>query len=361
MTTKINAINTKHIYPDNNLKTLPHQSASMAFDGRSVNVASPDENQKTLPKSIRRSAEKVHRLLIENEFATLKSVIIGLGEPYQEDKKAVLKAMGEYPQLPNTEHREAVMRAEYPATEQLKEEYQNYISVLKRYGVQVIRPDSSLTNSFDYTCPRDIGFVIGNKIIIANMGVKSRSQEFETVRPYIEAIPDVEIIKIPEKAHAEGGDVIVMDRDLLVGINKRTNQEGYHFLRDTFEPLGYNVVPVYHEQLHLDCCFNPLGLGHALVHPKSLSDKNTESTMEVLKKQKWVTVTDTEREHLAPNVLSIAPNVIIGRKSPHLSRINSLLSDLGYTVEEVKFDGVPATGGSFRCASMALSREPLVS
>ena len=107
MTTKINAINTKHIYPDNNLKTLPHQSASMAFDGRSANVASPDENQKTLPKSIRRSAEKVHRLLIENEFATLKSVII----------------------------------------------------------------------------------------------------------------------------------------------NKRTNQEGYHFLRDTFEPLGYNVIPVYHEQL----------------------------------------------------------------------------------------------------------------
>jgi len=332
MTTKTNAINPKQFDPDNNLKTLP--------------------------ESIRRSAAKSHRLLIENEFATLKSVIIGLGEPYQEDKKAVLKAMGEYPQTPNTEHREAVLRAEYPTAEQLKQEYQNYVSVLKRYGVQVVRPDSSLANSFDYTCPRDIGFVIGNKIVIANMGVKSRSQEFETVRPYIEAIPDVEIIKMPEKALAEGGDVIVMGRYLLVGINKRTNRQGYHFLRDTFEPFGWNVVPVYHEQLHLDCCFNPLGLGHALIHPKSLLDKNPVSTMKVLKKQKWVTVTDEEREHLAPNVLSIAPNVIIGRKSPHLSRINSLLKDLAYTIEEVRFDGIPATGGSFRCASMALSRDP---
>ncbi|MDA3787695.1 MAG: arginine deiminase family protein [Desulfobacula sp.] len=361
MTTKINPINTKHIYPDNNFRTLPQQSDSMTFDGRNVNIASPDENQKTLPKSVQRNVENTHRLLIENEFATLKSVIIGLGEPYQEDKKAILKAMAEYPQIPNTEHREAVMRAEYPTTENLKEEYQNYISVLERYNVQVIRPDSSLANSFDYTCPRDIGFVIGNKIVIANMSVKSRCQEFETVQPYIEAIPDVEIIKMPEKAHAEGGDVIVMGRDLLVGINKRTNQKGYHFIGDTFEPLGYNVVPVYHEQLHLDCCFNPLGLGHALVHSKSLSDKNPESTIEVLKKQKWVTVTNTEREHLAPNVLSIAPNVIVGRKTPHLSRINSLLRDLGYTVEEVRFDGVPATGGSFRCASMVLSRESLVS
>jgi len=139
-----------------------------------------------------------------------------------------------------------------------------------------------------YTCPRDIGFVIGNKIVIANKGVRSRSQEFETVRPYIEAIADVEIIKMPEKALAEGGDVIVMGRYLLVGINKRSNRQGYHFLRDNFEPFGWNVVPVYHEQLHLDCCFNPLGLGHALIHPKSLLDKNPVSTMEVLEKQKWV-------------------------------------------------------------------------
>jgi hypothetical protein len=35
-----------------------------------------------------------------------------------------------------------------------------------------------------------------------------------------------------------------------------------------------------------------------------------------------------------------------------------LLKDLGYTIEEVTFDGVPATGGSFRCASMVLSRDP---
>lgn len=176
MTTKKN---TKHIYPDNNLRTLLQQSDSMTFDGRNVNIASPDENQKMLPKSVWRSVENTHRLLIENEFATLKSVIIGLGEPYQEDKKAVLKAMAEYPQIPNTEHREAVMRAEYPTTENLKEEYQNYISVLKRYSVQVIRSDSSLANSFDYTCPRDIGFVIGNKIVIANMGLRADAKSLK--------------------------------------------------------------------------------------------------------------------------------------------------------------------------------------
>lgn len=316
----------------------------------------PPENQLNSRPA---ATQRPHPLLIENEFAPLISVIIGLGEPYQEDKNAVLQAMGEYSQLPKTEHYEAVLRAEYPTADQLKREFAAFVAVLHRYGVQVSRPDPTLAYSFDYTCPRDIGFVIGNKMVVANMSVASRAEEFETIRPYLQTLPQLDLITMPENAHAEGGDVIVMGSDVLVGINQRTNEAGYQFLKNRFEPLGYAVHPVYHRQLHLDCCYNPLGLGHALVHPGSLSHNNPESTIQVLKKQQWVTVTDEEREHLAPNVLSIAPNVIVARQSPHLSRVNAQLNALGYTVEELLFDGVPATGGSFRCASLVLNRKPM--
>jgi hypothetical protein len=37
-------------------------------------------------------------------------------------------------------------------------------------------------------------------------------------------------------------------------------------------------------------------------------------------------------------------------------RVNNALKALVYSVENIVFDGVPATGGSFRCASLALER-----
>jgi hypothetical protein len=64
MTTKINAINTKHIYPDNNLKTLPRQSASMAFDGRSMNVASPESK----PFRMWKSSKYQKKLMLKAEM-----------------------------------------------------------------------------------------------------------------------------------------------------------------------------------------------------------------------------------------------------------------------------------------------------
>jgi len=92
-----------------------------------------------------------------------------------------------------------------------------------------------------------------------------------------------------------------------------------------------------------------------LIHPASLQG-NTDDTWQLLKQYDWIEVDTFEREHLVTNVLSINPHTIIARAHPACSRVNTLLAQLGYRVEVVEFDGVPATGGSFRCASLALVR-----
>lgn len=56
-------------------------------------------------------------------------------------------------------------------------------------------------------------------------------------------------------------------------------------------------------------------------------------------------------------MLSIGPDIIIARNHAACARVNQTLVDLGYAVEAIGFDGVPATGGSFRCASLALNRQ----
>jgi N-dimethylarginine dimethylaminohydrolase len=293
---------------------------------------------------------------IDDEFSKLQRVIIGLGVPYQTDKDQVASEMSEFPFVPNTDRKQEVLALTYPTEEILLREYADYVEMLESYGVEVLRADPTVAYSFDYTCPRDIGFVIGDRFFVANMAVPSRTDEITTIRHLMAGIDPVRVVQPPTGALLEGGDVILFDtRTILVGINQRSNLRGYTFLKDYLSPLGYRVLPVEHNQLHLDCCLNPLGRGHLLIHPESLKGDDA-ATWQVLETLPWIQVDAIEREHLATNVLSINPDTVIARSHVVCARVNSALRDLGYRVEEVDFDGVPATGGSFRCASLVLSR-----
>ena len=149
--------------------------------------------------------------------------------------------------------------------------------------------------------------------------------------------------------------MVLDERTILVGVNQRTHVSGYEFLRDYFVGTYYEVIAVPHRQLHLDCCLNPLGMGHLLIHPDSLL-VDDERVWQVLKQRDWIEIDPVEREHLATNILSIQSDTVIARDHPACARVNGVLQELGDTVEEVGFDGVPAVGGSFRCASLVLTR-----
>lgn len=293
---------------------------------------------------------------IDDEFSKLQRVIIGLGSPYQTSKDQVASEMSEFPFIPNTDRKPEVLALTYPTEEILLPQYADYVEVLESYGVEVLRADPAVAYSFDYTCPRDIGFVIGDIFFVANMAVASRADEIRTVQHLLADIDPNKILQPPAGALLEGGDVILLDaKTILVGINQRSNREGFSFLNDYLTPLGYQVIAVIHSQLHLDCCLNPLGRGHLLIHPESLQG-NDDATWRILERLSWIRVDAIEREHLATNVLSINPDTIIARNHLACTRVNQTIRDLGYRVEEIGFDGVPATGGSFRCASLVLGR-----
>ncbi|MFT5221261.1 MAG: N-dimethylarginine dimethylaminohydrolase [Gammaproteobacteria bacterium] len=244
----------------------------------------------------------------------------------------------------------------YPTEAILLREYADYIATLEKLGVEVLFADPEAAYSFDYTCPRDIGFVIGDTFFIANMAVQSRSIEIETIKQHLEHIDPDKIVRPPNGSLLEGGDVILLDpHTVLVGINQRSNQNGFKFLKQYLAPSAIAVIPVRHSQLHLDCCLNPLGMGHMLIHSDSLQG-NDEATWDRLRNYAWIEVDAIEREHLATNILSIDPVTVIARSHPACARVNNALKALGYIVETIGFDGVPATRGSFRCASLVLKR-----
>ena len=241
---------------------------------------------------------------IHDEFSSLQRVIIGLGAPYLRDKDKVSAEITEFPFIPDTARKAEVLALTYPTEANLLQEYIGYVAALKKHGVEVLFADPEAAYSFDYTCPRDIGFVIGDTFFIANMAVQSRADEIETIEQHLQHIDPDKIVRPPDGTLLEGGDVIVLDaHTVLVGINQRSNQSGFEFLKEYLTPSGTAVIPVQHSQLHLDCCLNPLGMGHILIHPESLQG-NDEATWNMLENYQWIEIDTIEREHLATNILS---------------------------------------------------------
>lgn len=282
-----------------------------------------------------------------NETDPLQSVIIGRWKGYRKVEAYVERV--------NVEQQKGL-----PTTQELQPEFEQFQQVLEKNGVEVLIPEYVGKFVYDQLTPRDTAVVIGNKLVLCNMVKNSRKYEcagiFPLIAGYAGREPDVLIP--PADCLLEGGDIIVDKGRILVGISQRTNLPGFQWLQQTFGN-DFEVVAVHTRQLeegenvlHLDCAFNPVGHNLALIYEegfKAIPDS-------LIDDYEWIKVNQEEQQALATNVLSISNQIVIARDHPHCKRITHLLQKQGIKVEEVKFDGAPSTGGSFRCCSMPLVR-----
>ena len=286
---------------------------------------------------------------VPNEFAPLAHVVMGRAAGYHRDPARV--------EVVNGLQGETFATRGAPSEAQLAAEFDSFTATMQAAGVTVHIPDLADESVQDQTCPRDIGFVLGDTFVTAGMRNASRVQEVDAIARLLAGF-DGPRISVPEGVALEGGDVIIDGDTLYVGCGQRSDPAGAEFLRQSFG-TDFNIVPIPTQSdpngediLHLDCTFNPLGLGHALIYPGGI----IEVPAQLHERHKLIEVTRAEARALATNVLSIAPDHLIARSHPDCTRVNGLLRAAGYTVSEINFDGVPGTGGSFRCATLPLHR-----
>lgn len=167
---------------------------------------------------------------------------------------------------------------------------------------------------------------------------------------------DTPVIHVPEEILIEGGDVIIHEGFIYVGISERTSRGAVDFLAHKFPQFEVIDIPLRsrrsgHEILHLDCAFMPVGNKKALFYPGGFE----EVPPAISRRYDLIEVTDKEQKELAVNVLSLSPQTVVSRSSA--SRVNALLRDAGLEIIELDFDEAPKTGGSFRCCTLPLRRE----
>lgn len=106
---------------------------------------------------------------------------------------------------------------------------------------------------YDDTCPdcvfiEDICVIIGNKVLITNPGHIARKNEIRMVKDYLVNL-GLDILYMPSDCTLDGGDVLITNKEIFVGISSRTNIKGGNFIKNVFDDKKVSFINV--TSLHL--------------------------------------------------------------------------------------------------------------
>jgi N-dimethylarginine dimethylaminohydrolase len=302
-------------------------------------------------------------LNVKNETSTLIAVV--LGQP---------GSIGHVPTIDKTfdaKSYESVVNGVYPTEEAIYKEMSAFEKVLLKYNVQVFRP-WTLENC-NQVFARDVAFVIDDKIINCNI-IPDREDEKEAYETVYDQIAYNKIYNLPEKAHVEGGDVVLMNDTVFVGLytkpdypqlkTARTNLYAFNFLKEIIPDK--NFIPIELKKhdtnprlgvLHLDCAFMPVGNGKAILYKDGFSnEKDYHLLLEMFGRQNVFELTQEEMYFMNANVFSISPRVVVSEH--RFNRLNDYMeNNWGLTVERVPYFEISKMGGLLRCSTLPLVRE----
>lgn len=302
-------------------------------------------------------------LNIQNETAPLKTVV--LGQPYSLGKEPVLE------ETYDAKSYETVKNGVYPTEEDIVNEVTAFENVLRKYDVDVLRP-LILPNS-NQVFARDVAFVIDDKIITSNI-IPDRADEQEAYAPIYSEIAFNKIYNLPEKAHVEGGDVVLYNDTVFVGTymesdypeykTARTNAYAISFLKELFPEKNFIALELEKDDtdpcrgiLHLDCTFMPVGDGKLIIYKDGFRNvKDYHLLVDMFGKKNIFEITQKEMYYMNTNVFSISPKVVVSEE--RFTRLNDYMrNEWEMTIETVPYYEISKMGGLLRCSTLPLVRE----
>lgn len=302
------------------------------------------------------------KLNIKNETSRLRAVILGTAI-----------SNGPTPtveQAYDPKSLEHIKAGTYPVEEDMVKEMEAVANVFKKYDVKVYRPD--IIKDCNQIFSRDIGFVIDDIFFKANI-LPDREEELDAIQYVIDQMDPTKVMRPPEEVHIEGGDVMVWNDHIFIGtyrepdyanyIVARTNMKGVAYITELFPNktvksfnLRKSQVNPMDNALHLDCCFQPIGTDKAIIHKNGFLDESEyEWLVNFFGKENLFEITKEEMYHMNSNIFSISENVIISEQN--FTRLNTWLSEQGFTVEEVPYAEIAKQEGLLRCSTLPLIRD----
>ena len=224
-------------------------------------------------------------------------------------------------------------------------QHHEYVNVLKKLGCEVIELPSEVDLP-DSIFVEDTAFILPEVAVLTRPGADSRRPETESIIPALSRY--INLVHVRAPATIDGGDVLVLEKKIYVGLSTRTNHEAIHQLNELLCEYSYTVTGV---ELH-DC-----------LHLKSAVTRVDDKTL--LTNKNWVDSSHFENidlievdssEPFASNCLPIGKSIIFPTAFP---KTRAKLEERGYEVVTVDVSELAKAEGAVTCCSLIIQEESL--
>ncbi|CUG86701.1 amidinotransferase-like protein, putative [Bodo saltans] len=162
------------------------------------------------------------------------------------------------------------------------EQHEAYVDVFKRAAKLMSATDDTLqlvelpalSEFADSMFVEDVALMLESCAILTRPGAASRQGEVNEMAPVLVQLMDTlqrPLYRIEEPGTVDGGDVLIIGRDVFVGRSTRTNDEGFAQLKSFVAKHGYNAHQVFVKGcLHLKCVASLVTPKTVLINPKGI-------------------------------------------------------------------------------------------
>ncbi len=286
------------------------------------------------------------QVAVSSEIGRLRTVIMCLANPWRTPPSTLrhIDVAGVHQMLRNRwrPYDHAAVREQQLAL----------IELLRGRGTEVLLADNLTQISQHYT--RDIGFAVDDVFVVARPRRPYRSAEIPGIRTHLRRMSRVAFL---DDGSIEGGDVMLTDGHVLVGLGEETDLAGVRALAHRLAEEGNprRVVPLrfaHRGVVHLDTKLNVVGPHLALVHRRSFTPESLRRLQEHFD---LVDATDEEVARIEVNTVAVEPGVVLVQARS--GRLADELARRGITPVPVDYSAVTRLPGSLRCTTLPVRRD----
>lgn len=232
-----------------------------------------------------------------------------------------------------------------PDVVKFRKQHALYVAALERAGlsVTVLGPDEQFPDS---VFVEDPAFCLPEIAILLRSGAAARQGEAKAVEPALRSFYGRHLCSLSAGAFVDGGDILVTDREVLIGLSNRTNSYGINEITEVLRPWGYTVraVDTPTGVLHLKTDCATLG-GDTVLATRRLAASGVFDSYEI--------VQVPDGEEAAANAVRVNDTVLV---ADGFEMTANALSDAGFNVECLNVSEARKLDGGISCMSLRFDR-----
>ena len=221
-------------------------------------------------------------------------------------------------------------------------QHHEYVSALASIGCQILELPAE-TDLPDSVFVEDIAFILDEVAVITRPGADSRKPETASI---IQALtPHRALVQVTAPATVDGGDVLVLGKNIYVGLSTRSNSAAIEQLQKLLGNYGYKIIGAE----MTDC-----------LHLKTAVTRVDDKTLLINKN--WVSadyftgydlIEVDPSEPFAANCLPVNEYIIYPTSFP---KTRAKLESRGYKIKSVTVDELAKAEGAVTCCSLIISQ-----